>query len=255
MFSFFSKDHHCDIPKEVKIIQQNMVDRRLDFVEAGNFNYTSLVAEALLFKDLLIIDSINDSYSNLLYKTTAALEWYIQYCSNGRYMALLDDDSFVFIDRLLKLINENQYGEQNLVLAGNRLEGYPIRDPFSKWAIPLSTYPLRKAPDFFNGVFFLMNTKVVQILLGTVKQINVERLGKQLDDFILTGFARALARIQEQHVCNFSIGAQPWGITQPYRIRNDTVVFISYPRNTYLIEKTYLFNTRRHINVLGLPYY
>ncbi|XP_067660436.1 beta-1,3-galactosyltransferase 5-like [Haliotis asinina] len=102
--------------------------------------------EALHYKDMLMED-FRDSYSSLTYKTIMGLKWASSFCDNAKFVMKTDDDMWVNVPQILRLVSRNRLVLQSGV-AGKCLRGKPYRGNNSKWYITFNKYPLTLYPQY-----------------------------------------------------------------------------------------------------------
>ncbi|XP_067660437.1 beta-1,3-galactosyltransferase 5-like [Haliotis asinina] len=116
--------------------------------------------EALYYKDILMED-FRDSYSNLTYKTIMGLKWASSFCDNAKFVMKTDDDMWVNVPQILRLVNRNRLFLQSGV-AGKCLRGKPHRRKESKWYITFNEYPLPLYPQYLLGSGYVTSMAVTK---------------------------------------------------------------------------------------------
>ena len=93
-----------------------------------------LLKEFNLYRDILQLGNLYDSYYNCTVKIMKTYKWIARYCSNTRYMLKICDDVIVNTPQLI-----NDF--KNITYKLNHIYGYgiygvgPIRDPGNKWYV------------------------------------------------------------------------------------------------------------------------
>lgn len=90
-----------------------------------------VVAESYLYNDI-IQERFHDTYNNLTLKSVMLLKWANTYCDKGTYLMKSDDDIFVNIPSLLKILKKRIVSTGTLI--GSLISDVrPIVDPKNKW--------------------------------------------------------------------------------------------------------------------------
>lgn len=106
--------------------------------------------ESNLYKDILQIASIKDSYYKLTKKVMKTFRWLSHYCSNVKYVLHLNDDVVLNKNNLIDYFEKITY--QRNQIYGNLIKGsYPNRDITSKFYVKWSEYGLKKYPWYVDG--------------------------------------------------------------------------------------------------------
>lgn len=145
-------------------------DAKSDEVKAGLFQ------EQSNHGDLVQGDFVDHYYSNVV-KTLMGLRWVHHYCNNSRFYLLVDDDYYVSTRNILRFLrnptNYPAYLEEPVLTfdGGRKLQqmvdfdlpqdvllysgwvvtSKPFRQKFSKWFVPLETYPYHLYPPYVTG--------------------------------------------------------------------------------------------------------
>lgn len=101
----------------------------------------NVTKESETFGDILQEDFI-DSYANLSLKTLMMLKWYEQSCSHVPYILKTDDDVYINMNNLYKLVKMNKI--PNLLMGTLICGAVPIRDPYNKWYSPHYMYDKKR---------------------------------------------------------------------------------------------------------------
>ena len=103
-----------------------------------------------------------DSYQNLTYKTIMGLKWASTKCSNAHFVMKTDDDMWVNVPSLVKLLSGTDLA--NVLQTG--LTGYcranesPIRNENSKRYASFISFPDRAYPHFCSGTGYMTSVNV-----------------------------------------------------------------------------------------------
>ncbi|KAI6175081.1 Hexosyltransferase [Aphelenchoides bicaudatus] len=129
----------------------------------------------------------NDTYENLHVKTHAAFNWQQTFCPNAKYLLKTDDDTVVYLKRLDHFIQkefEPVRKKQPLTLFCNKwTKTKPIRDKWSHYYVPESTFPDKYYPTFCQGCSYLSTTAAITHLLNKTQNVPV----LHLEDVLYTG--------------------------------------------------------------------
>lgn len=121
----------------------------------------TLQEESVAFKDILLVDFVDDYY-NLTLKTMTSLNWVMKHCSWATYAITVDDDIYVAPDLLLSYINNLAPNKAERLYTGHLfIETRPVHNK-GKWKISPSEYPFQYYPDYIFGGFVLMSMRTVK---------------------------------------------------------------------------------------------
>lgn len=144
--------------------------------------------ESDTYHDIIQEDFV-DSYRNLSLKSVAMLKWTFTYCSSAKYVLKADDDMFVNLDYLFKVLKFRKITNS---IIGMKITGArPVQDKQSKWYTP---------PEMFNGTVYppyCSGTSYV-ISVDSVKRLYLASLKLPLfwlEDVFITGICRNAANV------------------------------------------------------------
>ena len=86
--------------------------------------------ESVQYADV-IQEGFVDSYNNLTLKSVMMLKWVTHHCSNVRYIMKTDDDMFVNVNNLVRLLMVRNM--TNLLVGALICGARPIVDTQNKW--------------------------------------------------------------------------------------------------------------------------
>ncbi|XP_059187908.1 N-acetyllactosaminide beta-1,3-N-acetylglucosaminyltransferase 2 [Centropristis striata] len=119
--------------------------------------------EARRFGDLLQWD-FHESLLNLTLKMHMLLQWTLKYCPHASFVFSGDDDVFVNTPALLSYLQSLEPSKASQVYVGHVIStAVPLRDPKSKYFIPLSFYD-GPYPAYAGGGGFLISGALLQPL-------------------------------------------------------------------------------------------
>ncbi|XP_046572723.1 beta-1,3-galactosyltransferase 1-like [Haliotis rubra] len=119
--------------------------------------------ESAEFGDL-IMEDFHDSYANLTYKTIMGMKWATLYCARARFFMKTDDDMWVNVPEMIKLLNQKEAVLQKVVGGSCHLAAGPIRDQRSKWYASFKSYPHKTYPGFCSGTGYVTSMAVTKKL-------------------------------------------------------------------------------------------
>jgi len=147
----------------------------------------------------LVVEDFHDVYLNLTMKTGFLLKWLNQDCPRAKFVLKVDDDVFVNTDQVWSTLESSHLYSTSMAvegkdgalvntnldyaIIGHVMHTVPIRDPSSKWFLPIEFYPLNIFPAFTSGTAYIFTGSLVPSLLHcTLKTPFIN-----LEDVFLTG--------------------------------------------------------------------
>ncbi|XP_041479720.1 beta-1,3-galactosyltransferase 1-like [Lytechinus variegatus] len=130
--------------------------------------------ESDIYKDI-VQESFIDDYLNLTRKTVMGMKWVTKYCRNAKYTMKVDDD--IIINAPLVYTILQTASPTNFTLGTVLRKATPVRSPrgqYGKFLTPLTLYPHKVYPPYFNGHAYLLSTDVVE---------NIYRVSMETDLF------------------------------------------------------------------------
>jgi beta-1,3-galactosyltransferase 1 len=123
--------------------------------------YNELVLkESNIYHDIIQEDFV-DSYMNLTYKTIMGFKWAATRCTHARYVMKTDDDMFVNLPNVLRIINGPLREILQSAVAGSCTQrAKPIRQIKSKWYASIESYPQQLYPGFCSGTGYVTSMNV-----------------------------------------------------------------------------------------------
>jgi hypothetical protein len=183
---------------------------RLEFENESAPVEIKIKREMKTYNDL-IIGNFVDSYDNLTLKTMSLLEWTKTYCSEARYLLKTDDDAWVNVPNILKIIDridkengnwKSIYGNLTTVWTG------PYRDFESKYFVSMEQYPNSSFPVYIYGAAYLIHGGEL------VENLFVEGLKTKflwLEDAFLTGVVAEGMGVRRVHLPKFYVQRHSFG--------------------------------------------
>ncbi|XP_026154402.1 N-acetyllactosaminide beta-1,3-N-acetylglucosaminyltransferase 2 [Mastacembelus armatus] len=126
--------------------------------------------EAKHFRDLLQWD-FHESLLNLTLKMHMFIQWTLKHCPNVTFIFSGDDDVFVNTPALLSYLQSLDASKASQLYVGHVIStATPLRDPTSKYYIPLSFYD-GPYPAYAGGGGFLLSRALLQPLYSVSRVI------------------------------------------------------------------------------------
>lgn len=171
----------------------------------------SLVAnESQKYMDIIQQDFL-DTYNNLTLKSVMLLKWANQYCVNAKYVMKTDDDMYVNLPNLFRLLKAK--GHKRMLLGCLIKGAVPVKDWNSKWFVPDVVFPERAYPPYLSGTGYVMSRDTVPLLYRTALSTPFF----YLEDIFITGVCAGRAGLKAVNNEGFKF----------FKRKNDTCVFKS----------------------------
>ena len=120
--------------------------------------------EGAVHRDLVVGD-FTDHYKNLTLKAILGLKWASLHCQKAQYVIKADDDAFVNIFEIRKILKANAERKRLMVCPLWKEHTMPIlRDPAKcmKWCVKYNEFPGRTHfPKYCAGLTYIMSQEVV----------------------------------------------------------------------------------------------
>ncbi|XP_068169086.1 beta-1,3-galactosyltransferase 2-like [Antennarius striatus] len=117
----------------------------------------------------LIQSNFLDCYKNLTIKTMVMLEWVDSHCSNASYVMKIDSDMFLNVPNLLNmLINAPK---TNYMTGRVATRAPVVRDPHSKWHLPVEFFPCPHFPRYALGLAYVLSLDLPKKLVEASRYI------------------------------------------------------------------------------------
>lgn len=152
-----------------------------------------------------------DTYNNLTIKSVMLLKWVRHQCANAKYVMKTDDDMFVHLPNLYRLLKAE--GHEKLLM-GCKIKGaVPIKNTNSKWFVPDGVYSEKIYPNYLSGTGYVMSRVSAKLLYETA----LETPFFYLEDIFITGICAAQVGLKPENNSGFSFSKR----------KNDYCVFKS----------------------------
>ncbi|XP_070763166.1 beta-1,3-galactosyltransferase 1-like [Enoplosus armatus] len=127
-----------------------------------------LLQESKEHQDLIQSDFM-DSYNNLTIKTMVMLEWLDAYCSSASYAMKIDSDMFLNVQNLIKMLsNAPKTNYMSGLVVGTAAV---LRDPKSKWYVPVDIYPNPMYPHYALGLGYVLSLDLPKKLVEASRHV------------------------------------------------------------------------------------
>lgn len=117
----------------------------------------------------LIQSSFLDCYKNLTIKTMVMLEWLDSYCSSASYAMKIDSDMFLNVPNLIGLLLNAP--KTNYMTGLVAYEAQVLRDPKSKWYLPVELYSPSLYPRYALGLGYVLSLDLPKKLVEASRHI------------------------------------------------------------------------------------
>ena len=128
-----------------------------------------------------------DSYRNLTTKHLLGLSWAAQHCADARWVLKTDDDQFVDMLHLPRLLHQLGVAPEDQLFLCQVLRRGPERDPMSKWYVSEREYPGSSYPPYCAGWAYLTTMTTIRALLKAATSLDQF----WIDDLFVTGVVAA----------------------------------------------------------------
>lgn len=149
--------------------------KRVFFVGESEVNKIPLEAENDIHLDI-VQGSFQDKYYNNTYKMLVTFKWIDQFCSNTKYVLLLDDDYFVNIKNILSFVKDLKRMPNPWWMFGS-ICWWCTPDHFkvSKWSVSFKEYKYIFYPKFHHGGSILTTFAVIKKMIMVAPHVKYFR--------------------------------------------------------------------------------
>lgn len=151
----------------------------------------AIESESYLHADIIQGTHI-DHYRNLTLKTKMMMRWVLKHCPKVSFLIKCDDDTFVNVEILLKVMQSKRTDAIHGHLYANKR---PYREPSSKWYVSMEEYNGTEYPPFLAGSFYVLGGSTLRRLYNASEQEPFF----WLEDVFLTGFVAEKAGVNRTH--------------------------------------------------------
>ncbi|KAL7011904.1 hypothetical protein ACKWTF_014507 [Chironomus riparius] len=186
----------------------------------------------------LIHGNFVDSYFNLTLKTISMLEWVINNCRNAKFILKADDDTFINVNKLLKLLKPRMSDTKTIY--GRVGTGWtPFRDKMSKYYISFDEFSDSVFPDLTSGPAYMMTRDCAELIYN--EALNQKYL--KLEDVFITGIIGSRLNIQRLHLQEF-LNKKPSRIDECLLRKSVSVHYVS-PREQLWLWKIFIDGNKK----------
>lgn len=161
-------------------------------------NLTSaLEKESQIYGDIIKARFL-DTYRHLSLKTTSIMEWVDHYCPRVKYILKTDDDMFINVPGLLRLV-ESSPNHRREIIGKLAVGAWAFRNKKSKYYISPEQYAPSILPKFIRGPAYLFTSDVVQDLYK--QALRTKYL--PLEDVFMTGIVAPRVNVTRVNIPEF----------------------------------------------------
>lgn len=168
----------------------------------------------------VIVGNFVDSYRNLTLKVLTGLYWVRRYCAGAKFVAKIDDDTFVNMPLLYKHL-------ETIPQLNSPIFGYLITNSTpernGKYYISYNAYPFNTYPPYTTGNMYIARPETFSAILDVAKN----QPWLDMEDVFITGILAKIA--------NVSHLAYPSGMYFPRK----QAASCEFVKNTKLFSKDY----------------
>ncbi|KAJ3594801.1 hypothetical protein NHX12_004107 [Muraenolepis orangiensis] len=147
-----------------------------------------------------------ESFLNLTLKQVLFLEWLDNSCPHVRFLFNGDDDVFAHTDNMVEYLQSLRGNDGKNLFVGSLMWGAPIRDPSSKYFVPLQVQQKESYPLYCSGGGYLLSGHTAQVLYNMSKTIALHPI-----DDVYMGMCLAQAGLKPSR----HSGVLPGGLSIP----------------------------------------
>lgn len=118
--------------------------------------------EHALYRDIVQYD-VKDRYDLLSIKSVLMLDWIQHFCQRGRYFLKTDDDVFLNISNVLKVMEKEP--EKGVLIGSMHANSQVQRN--GQWKVGREIYPSPTYPTYCSGTAYVMSKDVAKDLYGS----------------------------------------------------------------------------------------
>ena len=160
-----------------------------------------LMDENSIYQDMAL-QTFKDTYRNLTLKTMMGFEWYAQFCNQAKFIMKTDNDVYVNVTNILRLIKRPDLKKKvfgNCVYIKRTVRGR------SKWSATRWEYPNKTYPGFCSGTAYIMSAEIAN---------NLRRISPHIPFFFLEDIYVSLCvhklGYKLQNIIGFNVGRVPF---------------------------------------------
>ncbi|XP_038637729.1 putative UDP-GlcNAc:betaGal beta-1,3-N-acetylglucosaminyltransferase LOC100288842 [Scyliorhinus canicula] len=140
-----------------------------------------------------------DSTNNAILKTTMIMRWTVTFCSKALFILKSDEETFINYRSLMEYLLSLKRHAEDLYIGRVHHQVMPIRDPLSKYYVPVSLYSRKYYPDFCSATAFVISQDVARKVF--VVSMDME---SSMPEDIFVGICAQKAGVVPIHSSRFS---------------------------------------------------
>ncbi|XP_041050406.1 beta-1,3-galactosyltransferase 9 [Carcharodon carcharias] len=110
----------------------------------------------------IIQGTFSDSTNNVVLKTIMIMRWAVTFCSKALFILKSDEEAFVNYRSLVEYLLSLKKHAEDLYIGRVYHQVMPIRDPLSKYYVPVSLYSRKYYPDFCSTTAYVISQDVAR---------------------------------------------------------------------------------------------
>jgi len=118
---------------------------------------SQLEIENRLYRDLVLLSDVTESYSNLTLKTLAIFQWMLDQRRREKYVLKVDTDTYVRLKPLQALLKKSPREKFYLGRVMPFGTNAPYRKGTHKWVISVADYPALRWPPYCFGFAYVVS--------------------------------------------------------------------------------------------------
>ncbi|XP_065115960.1 beta-1,3-galactosyltransferase 2-like [Paramisgurnus dabryanus] len=119
----------------------------------------------------ILQSNFTDSYVNLTIKTMVIMDWLATRCAQASFGMKVDSDMFLNLENLMSLLLAPETPKQNYI-TGMVMRGRTVvRNPNSKWYVPVELYPEPYYPVYLLGMGYVFSNDLPPKIVEASKEI------------------------------------------------------------------------------------
>ena len=145
--------------------------------------------------DVISLNVIDD-YLNLTLKSVSMLKWASEYCSNAKYLVKMDDDIYLNMTNLFKVLDTFDKYNVTSSVYGRVKEPHLVPTNgtyYNLFHTDESVYPLDTFPAFVHGFFYILTNDKTQDIMRRFELPTTPLI--RMEDLYITGIVRILENI------------------------------------------------------------
>ncbi|XP_013793716.2 beta-1,3-galactosyltransferase 5-like, partial [Limulus polyphemus] len=147
-----------------------------------------VLRESGVYADI-IQENFLDTYRNLTLKSVMLLKWVSEYCQNVQFVMKTDDDMYINIPNLLKMLSM-VFSQSNIMIGYLFTKAKPNRKRRNKWYVSRSEFPGGVYPNYLSGTAYVMSRQVAPKLY----QISLNTNFLTMEDIFVSGVLASKAK-------------------------------------------------------------